>query len=699
MAAGAVSAQEQPIPAQQLDPITIVATKTEEKAIDTLAAVSTVRQPQINQIMGHRISDLLFGVPGVTFQERGDDPGTAIVIRGLQDFGRVAVTVDGARQNFQRTGHNANGLFYLEPEMLAGIDIVRGPVANIYGSGAIGGVASFRTKDADDVLKPGERFAVLSNGMAADNRSEFVGSSFGAARIGQNVDVIVGGAHRNRASFRDGDGKNVLNSQQEATSGLAKITVRPAEGHEVKATGLGYQTDFLNGTPNATNTATVYDTTVMNYIATLGWKYQRPEDNLFDIDSKVYWTRTETSQQKVGGTNSAISGLLLSTRNFAVDTTGFDINNTSRFDTGAFRHAVTVGGDWFRDTVKVIDATGTGDLFTPNGEREVGGGFVQLKSNYTSWLETIVAARYDRFDLSGGNVQNSGDRISPKATVGITPLPWLTFYGTYAEGYRAPAITEVFVAGQHPFAGPGSNFIFLPNGLLNPEIGKTKEVGLNIKQDNLFTQGDALRIKANVFRNDVDDFIDMKTVLFGQAGVGGIVCTQPAPANCLQYTNITNARIEGVEFEGTYDTGFMFAGLSGSHIRGKDTVTGAPLLKIQPDQVTGTLGARFFDRKLTTMVRVQAVDAKTASDIPRTASGALAMPATDAYTLVHLYAAYSPHEDLTFSAGIDNLFDTYYAKYLDVTTQGSATIVSPSPGRIYKLGVRVRFGDNFGVKG
>ena len=42
-------------------------------------------------------------------------------------------------------------------EMISGIDIVRGPTANIYGSGAIGGVASFRTKDIEDIVRAGER--------------------------------------------------------------------------------------------------------------------------------------------------------------------------------------------------------------------------------------------------------------------------------------------------------------------------------------------------------------------------------------------------------------------------------------------------------------------------------------------------------------------------------------------------------------
>ena len=98
----------------------------------------------------------------MNFQQRADDPGMAVNIRGMQDFGRVAVVIDGARQNFQRTGHQADGLVYMEPELLAGVDVVRGPVANIYGSGAIGGVVSMRTIDSHDILQPGRALRRLS---------------------------------------------------------------------------------------------------------------------------------------------------------------------------------------------------------------------------------------------------------------------------------------------------------------------------------------------------------------------------------------------------------------------------------------------------------------------------------------------------------------------------------------------------------
>ena len=140
-------------PVQSLDTITVAASKTEERAIDALAPVSVVTLEQIQGLQPNRLSDIFYNIPGVSFQERGDDPATVINIRGLQDFGRVAVVVDGARQNYQRTGHNGNGSFFLDPELVGGVDVVRGPTANIYGSGAIGGVVSFRTKDINDVVR------------------------------------------------------------------------------------------------------------------------------------------------------------------------------------------------------------------------------------------------------------------------------------------------------------------------------------------------------------------------------------------------------------------------------------------------------------------------------------------------------------------------------------------------------------------
>ena len=673
-----------------LDPITVVASRTEEVVIQALAGVSAVRTEQLNQLLPTRIEDALFGIPSVNFQQRADDPGMAVNIRGMQDFGRVAVVIDGARQNFQRTGHQADGLVYMEPELLAGIDVVRGPVANIYGSGAIGGVVSMRTLDSHDILKPGERFASQLHGVVGSNQVQGLGSAFFAARPVDNFDFMVGTTARHRSDYNDGKGNLVPNSHFRVITEIGKINVRPAEGHELKFGAINYEANFDSGLPNATRTATVYGTDVINQIATGRWRYNRPDDRLFDFDVNTYWTRNKTTQVKVEGLNSAISGLLGSQRSFQVETIGFDANNTSRWESGPWRAALTVGGDAFRDEVTVVDPSGTGDFFTPNGQRTVSGAFAQLRTNYTPWVELITAARYDNYRLEGANGigGSSGDRVSPKVTLGVTPIQWFTVYGTYAEGYRAPAVTEVFVSGSHPQPAP---FALLSNLSLRPEVGKTKEIGINIKQDGLFVANDALRIKANLFQNDVSDFIEQTALANGQAGQGGVTCTTPI-FGCIQYQNIPSARIRGAEFESNYDAGLWFLGVAASTQKGEDLTKNRPLVKIYPAQVATTVGARFWERKVTVAVRWLAVAAKDASDIP---PGVTALP-TDAFNIVNLYLDYRPNEDTILALGIDNLFDQYYVKYLDLRTQGSNNLVpSPSPGITFKGSLKVRFGDTF----
>ena len=192
----------------------------------------------------------------MSFQERGDDPSTVINIRGLQDFGRVAVVVDGARQNYQRTGHNANGSFFLDPELVGSVDVVRGPTANIYGSGAIGGVVSFRTKDINDVVRPGERWGVDMTGSGGTNSARGLGSIFGGVRADPNVDVFGGAVYRTQGNYKDGNGTEIGNTGNEIAAGLMKVTVRPADGHEIKFGGIFQDYQYSIGQLNRGPTTT-----------------------------------------------------------------------------------------------------------------------------------------------------------------------------------------------------------------------------------------------------------------------------------------------------------------------------------------------------------------------------------------------------------------------------------------------------------
>jgi outer membrane receptor protein involved in Fe transport len=94
-------------------------------------------------------------------------------------------------------------------------------------------------------------------------------------------------------------------------------------------------------------------------------------------------------------------------------------------------------------------------------------------------------------------------------------------------------------------------------------------------------------------------------------------------------------------------------------------------------------------------VRWLAVAAKEAKDIP----AGSALP-TDAFNVVNLYVDYRPSEDVILGFGVDNLFNEYYVRYLDLRTQGANSLVpSPSPGVTFKGSLKVRFGDEFFRRG
>jgi hemoglobin/transferrin/lactoferrin receptor protein len=663
LVAGSVAAQTQPAPAPRvpgaatsLDEITVTATRQEERAVDALAGVSVTTRQEIRQQQPQRIGSVLSQAPGVSTQENANDPATAVNVRGLQDFGRVAVTVDGARQNFQRSGHNANGAFYLDPAFIRLIDITRGPVANIYGSGAIGGVVSFQTIGPRDILKPGERWGAEFGATGLFGRQTgFNGSVVGAVKPTDWFSAMAGFAFRNQGNFRDGAGLIVRDSSQELRSGIGKIEITPAEGHRLTL-GLQFQTyDFVNGIGTSMSPRRGADVTTSNFTAQ--YAFSRPDLPWLNLNASLYRTETDTDQTRLSGTAAQIG----KDRGFNIVTTGFDLNNTSRFDLGGPTLALTYGVDGFEDRVKTFDnePNGSSSSFTPSGQRRVYGGFVQGALKW-GLFDLIGAARYDGYELSGGTVSSSGQRISPKVTLGITPLAGLQLYGTYAEGYRAPAITETLVQGIHP---GGFAFVFLPNPALRPEVGKTIEAGINLKYDDVLVPGDRLRGKLSVFRNDVRDFID------------AVYSPVPPPFGQFQYQNVANARLSGIEGELVYDARTWFASVSGSSIRGDNRSNGQPLGSVYPDKLGLGGGVRLLNEKLTISARVTMVAAQT-----RVPTGA---PTSKAYGLVDLQASYQISEDARAFVSLENIGDVRYRRYLDGDR---------SPGFVGKIGFSTRFG-------
>jgi len=676
----------------KLDTISVSATRVEQKAIDQLAGVSIVNRDEIERFNPSRISDVLREIPGVWSQENANDPAQSINIRGLQDFGRVAVLVDGARQNYGVSGHNANGQFYLDPELVSRVDVTRGPVSSIYGSGAIGGVVLFQTRGVDDLLKPDEKVGAEQRLVLGTNGAGFLSSSAVGARIGGVADVYGQFLTRQTYNYKDGAGTVINDTGSEVASGLFKVNIRPAEGHEISATALRQNYGFSNS--GSSNQGARFDNVLNTGTYTLGYRFRSPETPLVDLNMKVYANDTTMSQRYMANSPSGTYGVLgavpgLSRIIYDQKTTGFDIFNTSKFQTGALSHTLTYGGDGVWDKVHTWDtAGGYGSAFTPGGERTLFGVYVQDEIRYSSWLRVVGGVRYDHYELSSPTTGSDGGRASPKFTIGVTPVTGLELYATYAEAYRAPTITETLIEGYHPFPA----FRMLPNPNLRPEVAHNLEAGVNLKYNDVLKAGDTFRAKATVFRNEIDDYIgftnaDTSTLVAFIPGMPNSVCSRLPPAQARrmcalmpdqQYQNFAKVRLTGAELEAAYDWGWGFTTIAGTYVRGKDQETGYGLASVPPNRISGTLGFRFLDNRLTVGGRVTGVFGKSRRNLPPDQVDL----ATPGYGLVDLFASYSFNDWVRADVSVQNLFDKRYTQYLNYTS---------SAGMQAKAGLTIRF--------
>ncbi|WP_352778594.1 TonB-dependent receptor [Mesorhizobium sp. M0571] len=148
---------------------------------------------------------------------------------------------------------------------------------------------------------------------------------------------------------------------------------------------------------------------------------------------------------------------------------------------------------------------------------------------------------------------------------------------------------------------------------------------------------------------------------------------------CFQYQNFAKAKIHGFEMEGVYDAAWGFAGLSASFTDGH-TISyegeRADLVTVPSSQITGQLGFRFLEDRLTVGGEVQ-YNGKPQGN-----------PVAKDYTLVNAFASYQATDNFKVDFRADNLFDVKYANPLNAST----TSVVYEPGVTLKLAATMRFG-------
>lgn len=139
----------------------------------TAGSTHYLSRDDIERFRGTSVGDMFQGIPGVLVGENRNSGGLDINIRGMQGQSRVPVLIDGARQEttVYRGYSGVASRTYVDPDLIGGIEIEKGPTMNPHGTGATGGLVSARTINAGDIVKDGASFGIRVRGTAIGNNS------------------------------------------------------------------------------------------------------------------------------------------------------------------------------------------------------------------------------------------------------------------------------------------------------------------------------------------------------------------------------------------------------------------------------------------------------------------------------------------------------------------------------------------------
>lgn len=198
--AGAPAAQGAALREVDLATVEVRAVQPEEelkdRAFRSAGSSSYLSREDIERSRGSSVGDIFKGTTGVLIGENRNSGGLDVNIRGMQGQGRVPVLVDGARQEttVYRGYSGVASRSYIDPDLIGGIQIEKGPTMSAQGTGATGGLVNMRTLNADDIVRPGQTTGLRLRGQAAGNNTGtpmepgtptglFTGNFFGAAPV------------------------------------------------------------------------------------------------------------------------------------------------------------------------------------------------------------------------------------------------------------------------------------------------------------------------------------------------------------------------------------------------------------------------------------------------------------------------------------------------------------------------------------
>lgn len=513
--------------------------KTPETGINPTLPVTTITSEQLQRAQPSNIFDAVRAVPGVSISGGPRPSGMTFGIRGYVDNEDVLVKVDGVPKGFEK--YRMGGTF-IEPELLKSIEVQRGPqIAS--GSGSLGGTVNATTKNAEDFLKPGQKYGGKAKFGYGNNSDEYSRSYLLYARPDERVDILYNYSNRQANNMTLGDGSKLQSSAIESISHLLKISVFPTEDLQLVTsvvkfddTGLqpydatGGQPGFFGNVVRSVDDLTWSETVNydpehpwINFKGTIGAGHTHLED-LIGQGAPFNSTFNPLQRQcrgTVNTTNPADSttcrGDLTDTYEYKTDTV--DLSNRAQFFTRDDWALSLLAGYQYnaseREITRFYENQNTAmqalypkgfNASAPPGRKSFHAIYLQPSLALGSFT-LIPGYRQDRYQVeaAGGTLALLAP-YGQASTIKFKQETWslglaydafakkspdkLTFYSNYGQGFRPPLIDEYFTQG--PFSrcltqfmrtsGPASQIC---GDLYQPQRSETTEAGVSYQTPHL----------------------------------------------------------------------------------------------------------------------------------------------------------------------------------------------------------------------
>jgi hemoglobin/transferrin/lactoferrin receptor protein len=699
----------------------------EDSGIHRTLPITTITSDQLQRSQPSNIFDAVRSAPGVSINGGPRPSGMSFNIRGYEDNEDVLVKVDGVPKGFEK--YRMGGTF-VEPELLKSIEIQRGPqIAS--GSGSLGGTVIANTKDAEDFLKPGQKFGAKAKFGYGNNSDEYSRSYILYARPDERVDILYNYSNRSANNITLGDGSKLAQSAIESVSHLLKFSLFPTEDLQLVTSVVKFEDSGLQQY-DANSSGPGFFGYVIRSVDDLTWsetlKYNpnrwvklkaivgAGHSDVIDlIPPGFLGVQFTPNQADPAGCNgivftpdpsqtAACKGNMTDTYKFKTKTV--DISNETIFAENGFFNASLLTGYQYnfshRDVTRVwdnpflpVDPSGFFPAVPP-GTKTFHAIYIQPRFEIGQ-VSVIPGYRQDRYkvEADGGTLAllrpfGQEDKIEFKEETWSLGLAYdlfekkdpekLTLYTNYGQGFRPPLIDEYFAQGgfgrcqssqdSMPTVAPPSRIC---GDLYKPQLSEATEAGVSYQTPHFLGTDAFFSGKVNYFHIYTSRLLASLGERDGQVMQDG------------------TERRNGVEIESfmQYKNWFARAGYSritGEIVTGRRSLTRYPLFTAPGNTLNLNVGV-----ELTKDIDINLTYRKVSDrEVIVSGTGTITSPyrfgPQDSYELWNVGARWKASEQLTFRLIGENLKNEFY------NLNGSfGGLGLPAPGRNVKFLVEMTY--------